>query len=304
MKIFNLIVTYNRSEKLKTTFENLKKNGYQNLIVVNNNSTDDTEHVLRKYYHDFENFFSINLSENTGCSGGVNAAFKTFLTVSSSTDYAIVHDDDSWPNFDCKCLIQFFERNDIKHGCFPVLTLNGELNLMNIPGSLKFLKTPFSYKSLKKSHRQRRPRNLNDFNFINAFDYSSFVGYVIRHLHVSQIGLPSPKFFIYSDDTTYTFVASKKIGKLSNLYNGDMCFLHDCNRSTGKKLLHGRFANYEIRNKVIFLRIASGKFAILFILYYFFKCVLLMPNRPLIIFNNVLQGLFADLSKYLPINAK
>ena len=49
MSIINVIVTYNRLEKLSECFENLTKFNWTDLILVDNNSSCDLDPLLKKY---------------------------------------------------------------------------------------------------------------------------------------------------------------------------------------------------------------------------------------------------------------
>jgi GT2 family glycosyltransferase len=279
----------------------LKENGFNDILVVNNASTDDTADVLLNFKNQFNFFEIITLNSNTGGSGGFYNGILSLLPKIDNNDYIILHDDDSWPNFKKDELLDYLFTNRIYHGCFPVIHPNGDLNQMNIPGNANFLNNPITYfKDIVRGH-YRRPKNLEDFKNYCAFDYSSFVGYIAQKSIFSSIGIPNPNFFLYSDDTSYTYKAACYFGKVTLINNGKLIFIHDCNRSTGRTLLNSKFLNYEVKNKIIFFRLASEKYHLLFSLIYIVKSIILAPKLSIKIIKYAISGYLAKLYDYQPI---
>jgi GT2 family glycosyltransferase len=285
---------------LQKTLDMLFRNKFNNLIVVDNASIDETDEIINFNKNRFDNFNLVRLSHNSGGAGGFERGLLSFLQIAEENDYALLHDDDSWPDFPCDFLMENLSRNHVKHGCFPVVYPDGELNQMNIPGNAALLRQPLPYLLSRKERANRRPRVMEDFKSVKDFDYASFVGYLIRKEEAMKIGVPSGEFFIYSDDTTYTYIASCKLGPIVNLYSNRMCFVHDCKRSTGRSLLTGRFANYEVRNKVIFLRIGSPNYHLMLSLFFLVKCLVLAPSKSRTILLSFFEGYRAQLNSYLP----
>jgi GT2 family glycosyltransferase len=296
LTVVNIIVTYNRSVMLGKTLGELKSLGFNNIILVNNASEDDTDKVVSEFQSSFDRFSYIKLAENIGGSGGFNAGLKFFIDNFPNDSYCILHDDDSWPNFDYSEILSL-DLTNVNLACFPVTHPDGELVAMNRPGLLDIITNPLSLKSYLS---RRRPVALNDFNKFVYFDYSSFVGLFMSWNSVRKIGFPSENFFIYSDDTYYTSYATKRFNyKVHNFNNPKLSFIHDCNRSTGKSLLSSRFVWYEVRNKIIFLR----EFSIIWpihSLFFLTKCLLLKPQRALVIIKAFFAGLTSRLSEFRP----
>lgn len=295
-RIVNIVVTYNRDATLAKTLNILLENEFTDVILVDNASTDKTDKVASSFKEKFPNFSYIKLRDNTGGSGGFRAGLTLFIQKYSDGDFCIIHDDDSWPDFKLSDLLRFVD-GKIEMGAFPVFHPDGDLVAMNRPGVLDIILKPLSLKSYLK---KRRPKNISDFESFENFHYSSFVGLLMSFGAVSRIGVPSEKFFIYSDDTYYTSYATQRFGySIQNLFSSSMYFMHDCNRSTGISLLSSRFIGYEIRNKIIFLREFS-KFWRLHSFFFITKSLVLMPRRASAILKSAYDGLTADLREYKP----
>lgn len=292
MKIYNLIVTYNRSHMLDLVLSRLESLGFENVILVNNASTDNTDAIVQRYINKLNIIYHKN-EINLGGAGGFNVASKLFLENCLCNDYAIFHDDDSWPAFEYKNIRSAISESDSRMGCFPVLYPEGDLNKMNIPGKAGFLN------NLTEIFVKRRPNDLNEFDMWDGFDYCGFVGFLVNYDILKSIGLPSPSFFIYSDDTYYTLACTRRFGKLTNFSLYGLTFVHDCKRATGSILLSSNFAFYDVRNKVILLRTFS-KYHILFTTALIVKSLFSAPSKLLLIAKAVFSGYNSDLSDYRP----
>jgi GT2 family glycosyltransferase len=297
MKIYNLIVTYNRAPMLEKVLCTLSGSGYKNIIVINNASTDHTNQVLENNLSSFEVAEVVTSDVNLGGAGGFALAMRRFVEISSDDAVAVLHDDDSWPSFNLESLEQSLSGKSDILGCFPVLHPDGILNAMNIPGVARFIENPLSYLSMRLSGKVRRPRVLDEFKNFQSFDYCSFVGFVISRNLIVNHGVVSDKFFIYSDDTTYTYLLSKRAGRIGLIGSGNLTFTHDCKRSTGKTLLEGNFANYSVRNKVIFFRLCSH-YSYLFIVIFITQSLIAAPKQARLIFKSALEGLRVNKADY------
>lgn len=298
--IIPIVVTFNRPLALLRTLEHLYTQEFRHLIVVDNASEAETRDVLDQQVKRFEQLKVLRLSTNSGSSGGFAAGLREFLRTYQSTDYALLHDDDAWPAFSAPALDRLLTERPIRHGAFPVTNPRGELNVMNIPGATTFLTAPLTVAGIAQLVGRRRPRRLEDFRDWPTFDYASFVGYVIRHSALATVGVVSPAYFIYSDDTTYTLVATRRIGPVQNLYDGHLTFIHDCNRATGRSLLNGRFCFQEVRNKLIFFRIASPRYYPILWAFFLVRSVVLAPRRIACVVAGARAAARASIADYLP----
>jgi len=103
LKLTVIICTYNRgyllSETIPTIFQqNVSKNNYQ-VIIINNNSTDDTASILDNFVKQYKNLTVVNELQQ-GLSFARNTGYKN-----STTEWIIYLDDDA------KVPINFIERS-------------------------------------------------------------------------------------------------------------------------------------------------------------------------------------------------
>jgi len=293
MNLYNLIVTYNRSEDLRKTLGKLYKAKFDNIIVVDNASEDKTNIVIEYYKKFFKSFYLITLLKNKGGSGGFAAGIKKFLEISNPRDFILLQDDDSYPNFESKIAKQYILSDVVT---FPVLDEDKTLHPMNIPGKIDFIKNPLIL--IRKKYK-RRPKTLNDFKNFSSFDYCSFVGLLIKRTVVESIGIPSENFFIYSDDTYYTSTISKKGIKIL-ASKPEHTFTHKSPRYSGTPLFKNKFVYYEIRNKLIYLREFSS-YPFLFCSFWILKCLLNLNHKNFFnVYYGIVHGLLHDRIKYHP----
>ena len=96
MKIFAVVVTYNRLALLKKVIDLLKRQTRQldSIVIVNNGSTDGTKEWLEQE----KNITLINQS-NSGGAGGFETGVK--YAYENEADWIWMMDDDVFPNIDC-----------------------------------------------------------------------------------------------------------------------------------------------------------------------------------------------------------
>jgi len=289
MSLVNVIVTYNRLEKLSECFENLKKFNWTDVILVDNHSSCDLAPLVKKYQKEI-NIKYYKLSENIGASGGFNFGIRQFCKHYTDDDFAIIHDDDSWPIFSPDKLIKRYKSMP-KIFCLPVKNKEGLINKMNTPGVANFLLNPL------KIFTQKRKINYDDCNEDIAVDYASFVGLGINKKIFLKHGLPNKNFFIYSDDTFYTLGLTRSGESIKAITDLSFSFIHDCNRSTGKTLIEGRFGKFEIRNKILLIRKFSD-WPKLFILLFILKSIFLSMKNCINIFEGALNASKVNLQEF------
>lgn len=296
MKLYSVLVTYNRAALLERTLEHLAAGGFERVIVVDNCSTDGTAAVLESFRSRIPELHVRTLPANRGGAGGFEAGVEEFLRLSRDPhDHALLHDDDSWPNFSAAALSEAVDPA-VRLGCFPVLHPDGDLARMNVPGRAAFLR---SLRSAREYFSGRRPGTVDEFRNFDGFDYCSFVGFLARRDVLAALGAPSAEFFIYSDDTTYTYLASRRFGPIRNLHATGLTFTHDCRRSTGRNLLLGLHHHFEVRNKIILFRLCATHPALL-TFFFVARSIAGAPQRALTTLRAAVAAYRADKDAFLP----
>lgn len=73
-----IIPNYNRCDDLRNCLDSVLKSDYSNIeiIVVDNNSTDNSKQLINFYVHEYKNITALYLEENLMAAGGRNAGIR------------------------------------------------------------------------------------------------------------------------------------------------------------------------------------------------------------------------------------
>ena len=193
LKIFAVVVTYNRLELLKENLIALQGQTYnlEKIVIVNNNSTDGTTEYLNNNLKGLPLFEVVNLNENIGGSGGFYEGIKS--AVSQKCDWVWIMDDDTIPTQ--AALEKLVEKTDIvKDTGFlgsKVLFTDGSPHVMNnVPPAT--------------NHIRKIQWNAFEDKKLLAAGFVSFVSCLINTEAIKKVGLPYKDFFIWGDDKEYT----------------------------------------------------------------------------------------------------
>lgn len=205
MKIYIVIVTYNRINCLKNTIEAALQQQAE-IIVVNNNSTDGTTYYLNSIENLYESLNIFNLSENTGGSGGF--AFGINKAVEMGADWIWVMDDDVVAvDNSIKKMLPYTK---IAQCIYPAKEY--------ADGSLYDFEAYVSRSTLKRT-RISKIKKLNETDFIDV-NGGCFEGAFFSSQVVKKIGLPDARFFICWDDILWGMKAAEYF---KCIYINDVC---------------------------------------------------------------------------------
>ncbi|MCD4548951.1 glycosyltransferase family 2 protein [Schaalia sp. lx-260] len=199
LRVAAVVVTYNRCELLQKTLAALEAQTYAPaaIIVVDNASTDDTQHMLAA--RDSVSSLQVHrLAENTGGAGGFNAGIKIGYT--EGYDAFWVMDDDTAPRPEAleKLVTTLHDAAEFRGGDMPsyaasmVLWTDGSACEMNFPTPTWDWVRPVPYQK----------------NWIDI-DCASFVSCLVTREAVAHCGFPYKEYFIWFDDAEYTYRLSK-----------------------------------------------------------------------------------------------
>lgn len=189
-----VVVTYNRKVLLCECIEAILKQTHpvNKLIVLDNNSNDGTEELLReKGYFDNNVVVYEKLDTNTGGAGGFHYGMKKASEF--SPDWMWIMDDDVVPENDCleKLITASHQvKGDISFLASSVRGMSGEP--MNVPKVLKDSTDTYVdwYKYL-------------EHGLVQIYK-ATFVSLLINNNAVKKCGYPWKDFFIWGDDSEYT----------------------------------------------------------------------------------------------------
>lgn len=220
-----VVVTFNRLDKLKKVLTSLETQTRlpDELIIVNNASTDDTASFLDEYQATFSLSDTVHLDivaldENVGGAGGFSAGMRR--AYETGCDYAWIFDDDGYPEPNAlETLVDGYNRAvdelgpDIPFACSMVKFIDGTISEMNNP-----IPT-WDWGRLKAKGL--------DIILVNR---CSFVSVLIPRWVMEAFGLPYKEYFIWFDDAEYTIRITKTCPGVQVL---DSVVLHDMGVNKG-----------------------------------------------------------------------
>ncbi len=196
-KVTAAVVTYNRLDLLKKVIGALRDQSYKidNIIIINNSSTDGTEEWLT-----LQKDLIVIKQANLGSSGGQYRAFKE--AESSDCDLIWIMDDDVVPEKDClEILIKHYKAGFV---LFPLRLWRDKRPYLNDCIELN-LTNPFKF-------IWKRVITVSDLaNETIEVQGPTFEGPLFAKDVVRKVGLPEKKFFIFADDTEY-FLRAQRAG--------------------------------------------------------------------------------------------
>ena len=204
MKVAAVVVTYNRKELLEECIESLQNQTYElnNIIIIDNNSTDGTDEMIKEKGWANDNKFIIKrMEKNTGGAGGFYEGMK--MAREMEADWIWIMDDDTIP--DKNALEELINSLSIVGENISYLASNAYDYYNN--GD----KFTCNYPIISK----RRDAN-NYITWKEFLEYgivevekATFVSILINGQATKKIGLPFKDFFIWGDDQEYTLRLTK-----------------------------------------------------------------------------------------------
>ena len=198
-----VIVTYNRLPLLKECLKQIDAQSlkFNEMVVVNNCSTDGTAEFLHEYAKHRNDITIITTKQNLGGSGGFELGIRS---VPDKADYVLLIDDDA-----------ILHKNFLE-----------EIDSHREDGIYGYSGTVLTDGSIDTSHRRRLAdpifmlktdvpaREYNKETFL--YDLSSFCGLGVSRKLIDQIGFPRGDYFIWYDDTEYS-LRIRNFSKIKNI---------------------------------------------------------------------------------------
>ena len=195
-KICLVVVTYNRKELLKENLNSLiNQNIKCDILVVDNNSNDGTDSLVKDFQKEYSNIIYIKLDENVGGAGGFyNGVSKAYEL---KYDFVVLMDDDGHPinNNTIRNLIELYYKED-----------NKKVMINSIVYSDYNTKT-LSFGMLGANNLEELKEKIKDGKIEGAIN--PFNGTLLTKELIKDIGYPKKEFFISGDETEYTLRARK-----------------------------------------------------------------------------------------------
>ena len=221
MKIYAVIVTFNRLAVLKRSMEAVRAQTRtpDSIIVVNNCSTYGTAEYLDGLAAAGA-VVHLPLPRNVGGAGGFKAGLK--YAVEDGCDWAWLMDDDTIPRPDALAQLELASSAapDVGFVCSKAVWTDGKVHRMNIPGFY----APSKYEPINRFSRPDCP--------VFTCSQATFVSFMVSAVAVRKVGLPLEELFIWSDDIEYSRRIVKEGGMLG-MYIDDSIVVHATATNTG-----------------------------------------------------------------------
>lgn len=291
MNVIAVVVTYNRKDLLIECLEGILGQTYSvnKLVIVNNNSTDDTEHLLKsKGILDNPKIIYKKLRENIGGAGGFHEGMKEAFM--NKADWIWVMDDDTIPLSDC---------------------------LEKMVGALDILENKVSFLASQVKGIKDEPMNVpmvdtsqsengyaDWYRFLDKgivkISLATFVSLLINGKAVEKVGLPCKDYFIWGDDTEYTMRLTTYYDKA--YFIGNSKVLHKRIGGNALSILEEdnkfriKMYYYMYRNTLINTNAYKGKMSLLIQLYSIIRLIpliLLRGKNKMLKIRIILRAVFA-----------
>jgi GT2 family glycosyltransferase len=187
-KIAVVIVTFNRCDELVKTISAIQNQGIleNDIIVINNNSTDNTKNILHSNY---KNILSLHLNENIASAGGFSKGMQT--AYEKGYDWVWLFNDDSRPvEGSLKSILEHLNSDKIQIG------------LLKIANKDENNKAVLLY-----WNGVRKPVSVDVSNEIVQTDLITFDGCIISKETIEKIGYCDPLYFMGTYEFDYCLKA-------------------------------------------------------------------------------------------------
>ncbi len=262
LRIVAVVVTHNRKAQLRRTVQALLAEDLDELVVVDNASTDGSTDFL--FNIDDPRLHMITLDQNRGGAGGFEVGLREAMA-QFDPDWCVVMDDDARPvpgsiaQFRSKLPKDKPARWEAVAAA--VYYPDGHICEMNRPSRNPFWNIGSFVRTLCGGGRSGF--HIQDQDYASEeelpIDVCSFVGLFLSRASIARAGFPDGDLFIYGDDVLYTLKLSRKGGHIG--FAPWLRFEHDCTtfRRGGGHVHRPMWkVYYNYRNGLLAYREAAG----------------------------------------------
>ncbi len=235
-----ITVNYNQSEVTCAFIESLNKITYPNfeVIVVDNNSTDDDPNVIKQRY---PNIIFISNPINYGFAAGNN-----FGLMRAKGEYVMLLNNDIEVSVDfMEPLVEKLEKNKNIGAVSPKIKFYYEPNTIQYAGY-----TPFSNITMRNASIGYRQKDNGQYELDRETAYAHGAAMMVPMRIVKEVGLMSYIFFLYYEEADWCARISNSGYSIYYVHNSYV--LHKESISTGK--LSALKIYYLNRNRIVYMR--------------------------------------------------
>lgn len=302
MNLVAIVVTYNRKILLQECIDSILNQTVpiNELIIVDNNSTDGTYEMLGKEkYLDNSKICYKKLEKNIGGAGGFYEGIKE--AIKHQADWVWIMDDDTIPNDDClEKILTAKEKLNNKNISFFASSIYGENG--------EYMNVPTVDTTVEKNGYQNWYEFLADKMI--KINIATFVSLLINGEAIKKVGLPCKQYFIWGDDTEYTMRMTKYYGPAYMV--GDSIAIHKRKLAKAINIVNEEEKSripmyyYMIRNNLINTKEYNGTRKMITLLIQDIKSIILVAIKgkyKLQKIMTILKGIFAFLFKRYDVKA-
>ena len=256
-----VVVTYNRKLLLSECVQSLMKqtHQYKKIIIIDNHSSDGTEELFtNEIYSNNDKIKYVRLESNFGGARGFYEGIK--LALCEDVEWVTLLDDDAIMDY------RFLEEVNI--------------GIAHNPEVKAFSGTVITDGIVDINHRRRvinevtlkqvvvDPKEYENDYFI--YDIFSFVGCIINMDIIRKIGLPEKDFFIWYDDTEYSF----RVRKYSKIVNVNKALIfHKTKLVTNTKKYKPAWKDYYGTRNLMFVIKKHSSIKVLGTIFVYIKLI-------------------------------
>ena len=208
-KIIAVVVTHNRCQLLKRCIKKIIEQSIppEEILVINNGSNDDTEHVLKKL-----NIRTIN-QDNVGSAGGWETGIE--FAIKNQYDAVWLMDDDGYPD---KYSLEILKNSiNEKMACISSIVVK-ENNPQEFVFPYPLIKDNNQPSHFAWTRKIKNKKLLLKKSFDSKYPYVHlFNGALIPISIIKKIGNVNKNYFIYGDELDYTFRLMRQGKIFSNI---------------------------------------------------------------------------------------
>lgn len=278
-----VIVTYgNRFHLLKQVVDSALAEGVMKAIVVDNNSVPESREKLKEYEKELgsNKIRVLYLDDNYGSAGGYKRGLQEAYS-DPECEFIWLLDDDNKPLYDSlNTLIRSWQRIQINNKKGPIALVSfrpdqllnlDEIEIISYKNSIKKINSFLGYslsnlifKIIKKliskiydSNKIKLKKQYisyikNGKELVNV-KYSYYGGMFFNKKLLNLIGYPDESFFVYVDDTEWSYRIVKMRGKIFLCLNSKIAELEKSFYIQNSRFKYDTFRlYYSIRNAVYF----------------------------------------------------
>jgi len=263
-KVYIILLNWNGKNDTLECIASLKEIDYEKykIIVVDNNSEDDSVLEVRKQYPEIK---IIENKENLGFAGGNNVGIKYALE--NKADYVLLINNDTTVEKDfLRELVKEGELNKNAGLLCPKINYHSEQNrIWFAGGKVNWLKNKGTHLGLDKIDNKQ-------YNKIKEVDYLTGCCLLIKKEVLQKINVLAEDYFLYYEDTDFSLRA--KNAGYNRLYIPKAKIYHKVSRST--KPGSSSYIYYHVRNGLVMTK-RNGSFLNKIVL--FFYCIFLFLKQ-------------------------